>query len=113
KNFRAGFDFVGARKLKIRTDYNDFRLATSAGPPLQLQRLVSRTEPQSHQRPRWWGGEYGRALPVEQDLENRHGHLKLGWGQVSEGVQIRSWIHLPLRDGCRIVLNNPAGAIAG
>ena len=28
KNFRAGFDFVAAKKLKIRADYNDFRLAT-------------------------------------------------------------------------------------
>ena len=28
KNFRAGFDFVAVRKLKLRADYNDFRLAT-------------------------------------------------------------------------------------
>jgi Alginate export len=28
KNFRAGFDFLAVRKLKLRADYNDFRLAT-------------------------------------------------------------------------------------
>ena len=28
KNFRAGFDFMALKKLKIRTDYNDFNLAT-------------------------------------------------------------------------------------
>jgi len=28
RNVRAGFDFVAARKLKIRADLNDFRLAT-------------------------------------------------------------------------------------
>ena len=28
KNFRAGFDFIAAKKLKIRADYNDFNLAT-------------------------------------------------------------------------------------
>jgi hypothetical protein len=28
KNFRAGFDFVVVRKLKVRADYNDFHLAT-------------------------------------------------------------------------------------
>jgi hypothetical protein len=28
KNFRAGFDLVAAKKLKLRSDYNDFRLAT-------------------------------------------------------------------------------------
>uniref|UniRef100_Q01UI3 Alginate export domain-containing protein n=1 Tax=Solibacter usitatus (strain Ellin6076) TaxID=234267 RepID=Q01UI3_SOLUE len=28
KNFRAGFDLVAAKKLKLRGDYNDFRLAT-------------------------------------------------------------------------------------
>jgi hypothetical protein len=28
KNFRAGFDLVAAKKLKLRSDYNDFRVAT-------------------------------------------------------------------------------------
>lgn len=28
KNFRAGFDLIAAKKLKVRADYNDFHLAT-------------------------------------------------------------------------------------
>jgi hypothetical protein len=105
RNFRAGFDFVTARKLKTRTNHNQFDLATVQD-SLYNWSGFHRTQPQGHQRARRVRDQYGRALPVEQDLEARRRHRPSLCRRLPQTVEVRVGIHVSLRDVCRNVLNS-------